>query len=119
MSLPKNRVWIINGSNGEMEPGDFRARIVRDGPYSKVSIRIYEPRDENGDLIGDVEYEVRVDGRVVNYMTEFPQGLFGFYAEDFAKTESLEQDNAFDRKLHEQANSKSAPVDLMTAKLPF
>lgn len=117
--LPERRVWVVDGASGDMEVGDFRCRIIRNGPYSHVKVRTHEPRDDEGNLIGDVVYEVTVDGKPVNYLTEFPQGLFGFYAEDFAAMESDDASKALDKKMTEQVNAKSGPVDLMTSKLPF
>jgi hypothetical protein len=99
-----NRAWIINGANGDLTPGRFRARLVRGGPYIPVEITETVPRDADGNPIGDAAYTVKVNGRVIeDYLREFPQGLFG----EPDTTPNAEQPDP---------NQK---VDLIKAPLPF
>jgi hypothetical protein len=99
-----NRVWIINGANGDLTPGRFRARLVRGGPYVPVEVIETIPRDGEGNVCGDATYIVKVNGRVVaDYLREFPQGMFGEPDETPAPA-------------REDATEK---VDLIKAPLPF
>lgn len=104
-----NKVWIINGATGDVEPGNYRCRVIRNGPWLPVRVR----EIEGG-------YEFIVNGRLIeNYMDEFPTGLFGIYEEDFIERTRLDDAKAFDKKLRDQVNEKGAPVNRLTAPLPF
>lgn len=115
-----DKTWIINGANGDLQPGDYRCRLVRGGPYVPVRVRESIPTDDEGNAIGDATYEVWVDGRLVDdYLAEFPQGLVGIDADRFQAIERDEAATALEQKMREQVKAKGEPVDLMKAPLPF
>ena len=105
-----NKVWVINGANGDVEPGNYRCRLVRQGPWVPVTVR------ESAD-----GYQVTVDGREVeDYMAEFPQGLFGILEEEFQARTVTDTASLLEKKIKRQlAEPIPAPSNRLTVKLPF
>lgn len=55
----------------------FRARRVKDGPYVAVKTQVIEPRDADGNLCGDVQHIVEIDGAVIPFEKWETTALFG------------------------------------------
>lgn len=55
----------------------FKARKMKDGPYLPVMTEVVEPRDAEGNLIGDVVYRVVIDGREIPFAEWQNTALFG------------------------------------------
>jgi hypothetical protein len=104
-----NKVWVIRGSDGAVEPGNYRCRLVRNGPW--VPVRVRETADG---------YEFTVDGRIVeDYMAEFPQGLFGILEEEHTERAKADATKDLQRKIKRQLKAPAEPVNRLTVKLPF
>ena len=64
-----SRAYIIDPSNDRaatlgLMPGEhwFEARLAKGAPLSVVHTAVIEPRDESGELCGDVQYLVEING---------------------------------------------------------
>ena len=73
-----HRVYIIDAATGIPAAGFFKARLVKNGPYVPVLVKTREQRDEDENLVADVEYYVEIGGREVrDWYDRFRVGLIG------------------------------------------
>lgn len=70
--MSRASIWIVDPTFTRqatmgLEPGThyYAARLVKNGPLVPVKTSVVEPRDEDGNLIGDVTYTVEVNGQAM------------------------------------------------------
>lgn len=55
-------VWIIDPS-GEPNPGHYKTRLVKGGPFVPVELAVtVPPQDEDGELLADVAFRLTING---------------------------------------------------------
>lgn len=57
--------------NENPECGWFKRRLVKDGPFVPARIWLYQPTDENGDLVGDEVMQCEVNGKYADPETQW------------------------------------------------
>lgn len=76
-----DKAWIISGSDGELRPGLYRARLGRDEPFVAVELLEDVDRDEEtGAAMNDAVYRLFIDGaEITDFQTRFAKfGLIGW-----------------------------------------
>lgn len=118
--MSRSDAWIIDPA-GELRPGFYRKRLIKDGPLVPVHLLAIEERDPaTNELVADVEYQLWIDGEIVlNFLPRYPAGLFGeeiTEAEyDFMRATTR---HAVAHEPDHPAANPNAPIDLMTAPPP-
>lgn len=115
------RAYIVCGAGGDYRPGFYRVRLVKDGPWVPVHLAEHVERDAAGDPIADAEYRLEIDGDVIlNFGPKYPQGLLGepITEAEYDYMRATTRHAVAHEPTHPAANPY-APIDLMTAPLPF